>query len=103
MLFLVFNICSFGISNYPLYTLRRSFARYKLVSITDDKGLVPRIEERRNLSKLPPVVTKLIHNRYTYNTFYFSKNYITHFTPDFLFLNGAGHRQHHVQGIGNCT
>lgn len=75
-------------------------ARYKLVSITDDKGLIPRIEERRNLSKLPPLLTKLIHNRYTYNTFYFSKNYVAHFTPDFLFINGAGHRQHHVQGIG---
>lgn len=75
-------------------------ARYKLVSITDDKGLIPRIEERRNLSKLPPLLTKLIHNRYTYNTFYFSKNYLAHFTPDFLFLKGAGHRQHHVQGIG---
>lgn len=75
-------------------------ARYKLVSITDDKGLIPRIEERRNLSKLPEVLTKLIHNRYTYNTFYFSKNYIAHFTPSFLFINGAGHKQHHVQGVG---
>lgn len=75
-------------------------ARYKLVSITDDKGLIPRIEERRNLSKLPNIVTKLIHNRYTYNTFYFSQNYLAHFTPNFLFINGAGHRQHHVQGVG---
>jgi len=75
-------------------------ARYKLVSITDDKGLIPRIEERRNLSKLPSIVTKLIHNRYTYNTFYFSQNYLAHFTLNFLFINGAGHRQHHVQGVG---
>ncbi len=75
-------------------------ARYKLVSITDDKGLIPRIEERRNLSRLPLVVTKLLHNRYTYNTYYFSKNYLAHFTPSFLFINGAGHRQHHVQGVG---
>jgi 4-amino-4-deoxy-L-arabinose transferase-like glycosyltransferase len=75
-------------------------ARYKLVSITDDKGLIPRIEERRNLSRLPMVVTKLLHNRYTYNTYYFSKNYLAHFTPSFLFIDGAGHRQHHVQGVG---
>lgn len=75
-------------------------ARYKLVSITDDKGLIPRIEERRNQSKLPTIITKLIHNRYTYNTYYFSQNYIAHFTPDFLFINGAGHKQHHVQGVG---
>ena len=96
--FLIFVILAIPI--IPFVLSGDAAARYKLVSITDDKGLVPRIEERRNLSKLPPVVTKLIHNRYTYNTFYFSKNYITHFTPDFLFLNGAGHRQHHVQGIG---
>ncbi len=78
-------------------------ARYKLVSITDDAGLIPRIEERRNLSKLPNIVTKLIHNRYTYNTFYFAENYIAHFTPDFLFINGAGHKQHHVQGVGELS
>ncbi|KKR40687.1 MAG: Glycosyl transferase family 39 [Candidatus Woesebacteria bacterium GW2011_GWB1_40_12] len=40
-------------------------ARYKLVSITDEKGLIPRIDERRNNSKLPAIATKLIHNRYT--------------------------------------
>jgi 4-amino-4-deoxy-L-arabinose transferase-like glycosyltransferase len=75
-------------------------ARYKLVSITDEKGLIPRIDERRNNSKLPPIATKLIHNRYTYVGFYFAENYLAHFTPDFLFIHGAGHRQHHVQGVG---
>ncbi len=75
-------------------------ARYKLVSITDEAGLIPRIEERRNNSTLPPIVTKLIHNRYTYISFYFAKNYLSHFTPEFLFIDGAGHRQHHVQGVG---
>lgn len=74
--------------------------RYKLVSITDEAGLIPRIEERRNGSTLPPVITKLIHNRYTYISFYFTKNYLAHFTPNFLFISGAGHRQHHVQGVG---
>jgi len=75
-------------------------ARYKLVSITDDAGLIPRIEERRNNSKLPKPVTDLIHNRYTYTAFYVGENYLAHFTPLFLFINGAGHKQHHVQGIG---
>ncbi|MFZ3301994.1 MAG: glycosyltransferase family 39 protein [Microgenomates group bacterium] len=96
--FLTFVILALPI--VPFVLSGDASARYKLVSITDDKGLIPRIEERRNLSKLPPVVTKLIHNRYTYNTFYFAQNYIAHFTPDFLFINGAGHRQHHVQGVG---
>lgn len=96
--FLTFVILALPI--VPFVLSGDASARYKLVSITDDKGLIPRIEERRNLSKLPAVVTKLIHNRYTYNTFYFTQNYIAHFTPDFLFINGAGHRQHHVQGVG---
>ncbi|EKD90017.1 MAG: hypothetical protein ACD_32C00088G0001, partial [uncultured bacterium] len=64
------------------------------------KGLIPRIDERRNNSKLPAIATKLIHNRYTYVSFYFAENYFAHFTPDFLFIHGAGHRQHHVQGVG---
>ena len=84
----------------PFVLSGEASARYKLVSITDDAGLVPRIEERRNNSKLPDILTKLIHNRYTYNTFYFSENYLAHFTPDFLFIRGAGHKQHHVQGVG---
>lgn len=96
--FLTFVILALPI--VPFVLSGDASARYKLVSITDDKGLIPRIEERRNLSKLPSLLTKLIHNRYTYNTFYFTKNYVAHFTPDFLFINGAGHRQHHVQGIG---
>jgi 4-amino-4-deoxy-L-arabinose transferase-like glycosyltransferase len=75
-------------------------ARYKLVSITDEKGLVPRINERRGLSKLPGILPRLIHNKVTYLSFYFAQNYLAHFTPDFLFINGAGHKQHHVQGVG---
>lgn len=84
----------------PFVTSGEASARYKLVSITDDAGLIPRIEERRNYSKLPILLNKLINNRYTYNTYYFSKNYLAHFTPDFLFISGAGHKQHHVQGVG---
>lgn len=84
----------------PFVLSGEASARYKLVSITDDAGLVPRIEERRNLSKLPKPITVLIHNRVTYVSFYFVRNYVAHFSPDFLFVNGAGHKQHHVQGIG---
>ena len=75
-------------------------ARYKLVSVTDEAGLVPRIEEQRNISKLPAPLTTLIHNRYTYIASTVIKNYLAHFSVNFLFINGAGHRQHHVQGIG---
>lgn len=75
-------------------------ARYKLVSITDDKGLIPRINENRGNSNLPNILPTLVHNKYTYIGFYFAQNYLAHFTPDYLFFNGAPHKQHHVQNIG---
>lgn len=75
-------------------------ARYKLVSVANDAGLIPRINENRGNSKLPGPLPKLIHNRVTYLAFYYSQNYLAHFTPDFLFINGAPHKQHHVQGVG---
>ncbi len=75
-------------------------ARYKLVSITDDPGLIPRINENRGYSKLPQPLPRLIHNKVTYITFYFTRNYLAHFTPQFLFISGAPHKQHHVQNIG---
>lgn len=75
-------------------------ARYKLVSITDDPGLIPRINENRGNSKLPYPLPRLVHNKVTYVGFYFIRNYLSHFTPQFLFISGAPHKQHHVQNIG---
>lgn len=84
----------------PFIVSGEAAARYKLVSITNDPGLVPRIEERRNNSKFPPLINRLINNRVTYTSYYFASNYLAHFTPDFLFIHGAGHKQHHVQNVG---
>ena len=75
-------------------------ARYKLVSITDDPGLIPRINENRGHSNLPQPLPRLVHNKFTYVAFYFTRNYLAHFTPKFLFISGAPHKQHHVQDIG---
>lgn len=75
-------------------------ARYKLVSLSDDPGLIPRIDEARNNSTLPPVINRLVNNRVTYLSVYFAENYLSHFTPDFLFISGAGHKQHNVQNMG---
>lgn len=75
-------------------------ARYKLVSITDDPGLIPRINENRGNSKLPKPLPRLIHNKITYIAYYFTNNYLSHFTPQFLFIRGALHKQHHVQNMG---
>ncbi len=75
-------------------------SRYKLVSITDDAGLIPRIEENRNLSTLPQPLPRIIHNRISYVSYYLIEHYLAHFSLNFLFVNGAPHKQHHVQGIG---
>ncbi len=75
-------------------------SRYKLVSITDDAGLIPRINQNRGNSKLPQPLPRLIHNRITYVAFYFTENYLSHFTPQFLFISGAPHKQHSVQNMG---
>lgn len=75
-------------------------ARYKLVSITDDPGLLPRVNENRGKSTLPEPLPRLIHNKISYTSFYTAENYLAHFNPDFLFISGAPHKQHHVQGVG---
>lgn len=95
---LVFMALLIPLAPYLLSGERSS--RYKLVSITDDPGLIPRINENRGRSQLPQPLPRLVHNKVTYITFYFSRNYLAHFTPQFLFISGAPHKQHHVQNMG---
>lgn len=100
---LTLSVIIFGLLMLPLtpYLIsgERS-ARYKLVSITDEAGLIPRINENRGNSKLPHPLPRIVHNKVTYLSFYFVKNYLAHFTPQFLFISGAPHKQHHVQNMG---
>jgi len=100
---LIISMFAFSVIMIPLGLFVLSgegSARYKLVSVTDEPGLIPRIEEQRNLSTLSPLATKLIHNRYTYVTVRVFKNYFAHFSPVYLFVKGAIHVQHHPQEIG---
>lgn len=101
----IFIICLsvFVISMIPLVCFVKSgeaTARLKLVSISDDPGFTLRINEARGNTNLPQPIPRLIHNKVTHYIYVFAGNYLSHFTPDFLFINGAGHKQHHVQGIG---
>lgn len=84
----------------PFYLSGEGNARYKLVSITDEAGLIPRINESRGFSQLPPLIAHLVHNKVSYISFYFVRNYLVHFTPQFLFISGASHTHHNVQGMG---
>lgn len=96
--FLFFIVLLIPLAPFILSGERSS--RYKLVSITDDQGLVQRINENRGLSKLPQPLPRLVHNKVTYISFYFTRNYLAHFSPNFLFISGAPHKQHHVQNMG---
>lgn len=95
---IVFTILSLPLTPYLLSGERS--ARYKLVSITDDPGLIQRINQGRGHSKLIKPLPRLIHNKFTYVSLYFIENYLAHFTPEFLFISGAPHKQHHVQNMG---
>ncbi len=93
----------FVVAMVPLisfYVSGEATARLQLVSISDDPGFVQRINVARGKSNLPSPLPKLIHNKFTHYVYVFAGNYLSHFTPSFLFINGAGHKQHHVQGIG---
>lgn len=93
----------FALSTSPIivsFFNGQASARFKLVSITDDPGFVQRVNKARGNTHLPEPLPKLIHNKYTHFAYVFAGNYLSHFTPDFLFIHGAGHKQHHVQNIG---
>lgn len=97
------SLLFFGVLMLPLapslLSSERS-ARFKLVSVTSDPGLVPRINQNRGRSTLPGPMPRLVHNKITYISTYALQNYLAHFTPDFLFISGAPHKQHHVQQMG---
>ena len=99
----VTGVLIFAISMIPLasfFISGEATARLRLVSITDDPGFALRINEARGNTHLPAPLPTLIHNKVTHYVYVFVGNYFSHFTPDFLFINGAGHKQQHVQKIG---
>ena len=100
---MLLGLLIFAISMIPLIGFiisGEATARLQLVSITDDPGFVLRINEARGGTHLPAPLPQLIHNKITHYVYVFVGNYLSHFTPDFLFISGAGHKQQHVQGIG---
>jgi 4-amino-4-deoxy-L-arabinose transferase-like glycosyltransferase len=99
----IFSILVFLLSMIPLVGFilgGEATARFNLVSITDDPGFILRINETRGNTHLPVPLPRLIHNKVTHYVYVFVGNYLSHFSPNFLFISGAGHRQQHVQGIG---
>lgn len=74
-------------------------SRYGWVQIVDE-GAILRIIELRQTTNLPSIVSKILYNRYSYFVSEFIKNYVSYFSPDFLFVKGGTHYQFSIPGRG---
>jgi len=75
------------------------WARFRWVKILD-QGAINRINMARGSSNLPAPLPRLIHNKATYFTIAFSKNYFSNFSPKYLFFKGGNNYQYNIPGRG---
>jgi 4-amino-4-deoxy-L-arabinose transferase-like glycosyltransferase len=94
LIFLIF----IGLAGFLAIT-QDSASRYYWVAIVDE-GAINSINQSRGESTLGPILTKLVHNRVSYFIFHFSTNYLSHFSPKFLFLEGGSNYQFSVPNYG---
>lgn len=76
-----------------------SGARYRWTTILDE-GAIESINQLRGSSYLPSILNQLTYNKATYFLVEASKNYLSHFDPNFLFLTGGSNFQFSVPGTG---
>ena len=74
-------------------------ARYSWVRLIDE-GAISQINMQRNSSKLPSNFSRLLYNKATYFAQKFTSNYLSHFSPQFLFTRGGSHYQFSVPNHG---
>lgn len=65
-----------------------------------NQSAVNKIIELRNSSSLPNIVKRVIYNRPVYFVETFAKNYVTYFSPKFLFFEGGTQYQFSLPGFG---
>jgi len=75
------------------------WARFKWVSILD-QGAINRINMARGSSSLPKPLPRLIHNKATYFTIAYFRNYFSNFSPRYLFVKGGSNYQYNIPGQG---
>jgi len=63
-------------------------SRFQGVSIFADQGPLWQALELRRGYQGPPIIARLFYNKYFFYTNRFLKNYLSHFSPHFLFLSG---------------
>lgn len=95
---LVILLCFITVAFIQALTID-SGARYKWTTILDE-GAMTKINQLRGLSTLPPLLNKMVNNKVTYFVTEASKNYSSHFSPNFLFWKGGSNFQFSVLGIG---
>jgi len=74
-------------------------ARYKWMTLVDS-GAVSQIISLRSSSRFSSAVTRLLYNRVTYFGYKFSANYLSHFSPRFLFFSGGSNYQFNIPKTG---
>lgn len=94
----VFAVLFLALSAYILVSPNATARGNTLFII--DQAAIGRIESSRVSSKLPELVKRLIYNRPVYFISQFSKNYISYFSPQFLFLKGGTQYQFSVPNFG---
>lgn len=76
-------------------------SRFSGVSIFADSGPLSYVLEQRRTDPNPnSVITKIKYNRYTAYAGYFVKNYLSHYSPNFLFISGDVIDRSRVPGFG---
>lgn len=89
----------FVVTVIPLALFTDSSARFQWTTILDE-GAISHINEQRALTPLPPELKSLIYNKAIYFVSTAAQNYISYFSPDFLFKNGGSNYQFSVPGTG---
>ena len=84
---------------YQLGFEQAGTARYENVAIID-QGAINQIENARSTSKMSPLLSRFAYNKITYFAVRFGQNYLSHFSLNFLFINGGDNYQFNVQGKG---
>jgi 4-amino-4-deoxy-L-arabinose transferase-like glycosyltransferase len=65
-----------------------------------DQGAINRINELRSASNLPSFLPAAIYNKPIYFLTDFFRNWVSHFSPDFLFFKGGNNFQYSIPGRG---
>ena len=74
-------------------------ARYSRVAIIDE-GAIAQINNARNSSSLSPSLKRIVYNKGTFFISRFAKNWASHYSGNFLFLQGGSQYQFSIPGKG---